>query len=204
MRTTSIIFGALLGMVGTLGLALLLASVPPTKARSEEKTATHFEVLERKTPPKPKAPTPKPKPRKQTAPPPPSNLLGASLSGLSFGIEGLEEILSQSGDDLLNSTSAVVMTTDTVDVPPRPVQRESADYPSRARAKGLEGYVTMSILVDASGSVQDIMVVEAEPVNTFDGAAVSAVQNWVFAPGEYEGEPVSVRVTQTLRFVLGG
>ena len=38
-----------------------------------------------------------------------------------------------------------------VDVPPRPVHRVSADYPARARSKGLEGYVTMSILIDDDG-----------------------------------------------------
>lgn len=203
MRRISMAIGAFFGIGMTLVFAVMLSSVPPPKAPQLEQEAQHFEVVERRAPPKPKLKQPKPKPKKNTAPPPPSHLLNASLSGLSFGIDGLDNIMAQGANSLLESTDALVMTSDTVDVPPRPVHRVSADYPARARSKGLEGYVTMSILIDDDGSVQDILVVEASPPNVFDTVATAAVRDWRFVPGEYKGDPVSVRVTQTLRFVLG-
>ena len=46
------------------------------------------------------------------------------------------------------------------------------------------------------------MVVEAIPNGVFEQSAVQAVKEWRFNPGEYEGDSVSVRMTQTLRFQL--
>ena len=203
MRKLGMGLGALFGVGMTLGFAVMLSSVPPPKAPAVAQDAQHFEVVERRAPPKPKMKQSKPKPKRNNAPPPPSHLLNASLSGLSFGVEGLDSIMAQGANSLLETSDSVVMTSETVDVPPRPVHRVAADYPPRARSKGIEGYVTMSILVDLDGSVQDVLVVEAEPANIFDSVATSAVRGWRFVPGEYKGDPVSVRVTQTLRFVLG-
>ena len=94
------------------------------------------------------------------------------------------------------------MTEDSVDSAPVLTTRTRAPYPSRARSKGIEGYVTISMLVGADGRVSDVRVLEAQPMGVFDEAALGTVKGWQFSPATYEGRPVSIRVTQTVRFEL--
>ena len=118
-------------------------------------------------------------------------------------MESLTQDFSLGGADLIADQAGVVMTSETVDVPPRPIQRTAPKYPRKARKKGMEGYVVLSILVDEAGGIQDVMIVDSQPVKEFEQAALEAVRTWVFRPGEYKGAAVPVRVTQTLRFELG-
>jgi len=190
------------GLMATIGLVLVMNEAPPPKQRSLAKSPATFSV----PPPPPKIQpknTPKPRPQAQKAPPPPLPMLNSSLSGLSFGMEGLEDALAVQQGDLLQENNAVVMTTETVDLPPRATQQIAPEYPSRARKKGVEGYVTLSLLINEYGTIQDVLVVESYPEGIFDQSATTAIQDWRFVPGEYEGNPVPVRVTQTLRYSLG-
>ena len=122
---------------------------------------------------------------------------------MSFGLEGLEDAFSSQEYSNLTGERNVVMTSDTVDTPPKPLQRTAPRYPTRARTKGIEGYVTLSLLIDEMGEVKDIVIVDSYPNGTFEDSAKMTVESWVFQPGEYDGAPVSVRVTQTLRYSLG-
>ncbi len=158
----------------------------------------------KQTPPKPKpARQRRQRPKPSKAPPPPADLLSGSLSGLSFGLESLAVAgLEDAADALLGDASSAVMTAGSVDSPPRAVSRAAPEYPPRARAKGLTGYVAVSVLIAADGSIQDLRVLESEPPGTFDRAALDAVGRWRFEPATYEGLPVAVRVRQVVRFEL--
>ena len=76
------------------------------------------------------------------------------------------------------------------------------DYPEPARERGIEGRVTLQIVVDPAGHVErDVIVVESVPA--LDGAAIDAVRHWRFAPGrDRAGVPVRASVRVPLRFVL--
>lgn len=159
------------------------------------------------TPPEPKPPKakprPKPKPKpKRTSAPPPMPALTAGLAGLDFGLPQFQGGLGDATDALLGDVGDVVMTEESVDVPPRPAQRVAPDYPPRARKDFVTGYVTMSLLIGIDGAVQDVRVLEAEPAGVFDDAAMSAVRQWRFQPAMYQGRPVPLRARQTLRFEL--
>lgn len=169
---------------------------------SDPGTAVVFDAAPASKPPpaRPK-PKPKPKPRKTSAAPP-VPLLAAGLGGLSFGLPGLDGALADATSDLIGDVGDVVMTEDAVDDPPRPVSTVAPEYPVRARAKGVSGFVTLSLLVGADGSLQDVRVLEARPAGVFDQAAMDAVRQWRFQPAMYEGRPVSMRARQTLRFEL--
>jgi len=190
-----------IGVGGTLGFTLLMNDIPPAKEKRQSRSATSFQVAPPPPPPPPKSVS-RPKPQKAHVPPPPMPMMNSSLAGMSFGMDALEQEFSF-GDDLIVDQGNVVMTSKTVDVPPRPIQRTTPKYPRNARKKGVEGYVTLSLLINEGGKVQDVMIVESHPPSYFDDAAQKAVQSWVFRPGSYKGKNVSVRVTQTLRFDLG-
>ncbi len=75
-------------------------------------------------------------------------------------------------------------------------------YPSRARRRGIEGFVSVSFLVTHQGRVQDIEVVEAEPENMFNQSVINCVSHWKFKPPTVEGIPVATRAGTTIYFNL--
>jgi protein TonB len=75
-------------------------------------------------------------------------------------------------------------------------------YPESAREAGIEGQVTLEIVVDPAGRVSpDIKIVESIPA--LDAAAIDAVRKWRFAPArDRDGNPITVSIKIPLRFVL--
>ena len=200
LAATAAVVAGLTTLAGSL-VMLHGQLAPPVKP--DTSAAVAFDVAPKPKPPKsrPKPkPKPKPKPRPQRAPPPP--MLAAGLGGASFGLSGLDGVLDDATDALLGDVGDVVMTEDAVDTAPVPLERVPVQYPPRAAAKRLSGFVTVSMLVTSEGAVDDLRVLEARPPGVFDQAALDAVRQWRFQPATYEGRPVTMRVRQTLRFGL--
>lgn len=196
--------GAMLSAGLGVGLYLLVLVVLSRSARLDpeelpEPTQSFQVRKDRPTPTR--RPRPRPRKRPRPSPAPPAPRLGASLSGLSFGIQSLQG-LGAVDEALLGELRSVVMTEDSVDMAPEPLSRQAAPYPARARQRGIEGYVHMSLLVTHEGRVEHVEVVESQPPGVFDQAALQAIRQWRFAPATYEGAAVTVRVDQTLRFEL--
>ena len=75
-------------------------------------------------------------------------------------------------------------------------------YPPRAKAKGIEGYVLLSLLISPTGDVERVKVLEANPAGIFEDVAVAGVKTWKFEPASYNGESVRVWAKQRVRFDL--
>lgn len=73
-----------------------------------------------------------------------------------------------------------------------PIVKVQATYPRRALQRGIEGYVVVEFTVTKQGSVRDPVVVEAEPQDIFDEAAMDAVLKFKYKPRVIDGEPVEV------------
>lgn len=152
---------------------------------------------QQKVAPKPK---PKPKPKQRQAPPPPANLssmVGGVDVGLGFSLDDMGL-----GDGMLGDLDNVAMTSDTVDVLPQPNSRPMLDYPKRARAKGITGYVKFNLLINPFGQVEKIKVLESVPSGVFDEVALANIRGWKFDPAQYQGKPVKGWFEQTIRFDL--
>ena len=67
-------------------------------------------------------------------------------------------------------------------IPAKIISRASPRYPSRALARDIEGWVSVGFDIDVEGVPQNIFVVDSEPKQTFDNAAVNAVKKWRFSP----------------------
>ncbi len=74
------------------------------------------------------------------------------------------------------------------------------EYPDVARLAGIEGAVTLRILVSEDGTIGDIAPVSGPPV--LARAAIRAVAHWRYAPVLVDGRPVGVVSTVTLAFRL--
>ncbi len=73
-----------------------------------------------------------------------------------------------------------------------PIVKIQPRYPNWALSRGIEGYVIVEFTVTANGSVRDPVIVEQEPENVFNNAAIKAVLKFKYKPRVIDGEPVEV------------
>jgi periplasmic protein TonB len=78
-----------------------------------------------------------------------------------------------------------------------PLVRINPDYPPRALSRGLEGWVQVQFTITATGTVKDPVVVNAEPKNFFDDAALKAIARWRYNPKVESGVAVERVGVQT-------
>ena len=95
------------------------------------------------------------------------------------------------------ATAAAAATTS-----PGRKRRGEPYYPVDARRTRRQGWVDVRFMVEADGSVSHAGVVDADPRNVFDRAALTAVERWQFAPGTRDGAPVPMEVRQRIDFRL--
>jgi len=74
------------------------------------------------------------------------------------------------------------------------------NYPEVARLAGIEGDVTLRILIGEDGTVRDLRPVSGPPV--LARAAMRAVEQWRYAPALVDRHPVDVVTTVTFAFHL--
>lgn len=83
-----------------------------------------------------------------------------------------------------------------------PIERVPPKYPARAADRHIEGWVKIEFTVDTDGTVKDAAVVESEPPEVFDDAALKAINQWTFKEKIVNGVAVEQRAVQTLQFKL--
>jgi protein TonB len=83
---------------------------------------------------------------------------------------------------------------------PAVITKVTPTYPDLAREAGVDGTVLIQALVDKDGRVRDARVQKSIPM--LDGAALSAVKQWVFKPALSNNRPVAVWVAVPVRFTL--
>ena len=89
-----------------------------------------------------------------------------------------------------------------VDLPVAPKKTIDARpiYPEIARLARREGTVVLEAVLDPTGHVTQLRVIQSVPM--LDQAAMDAVRQWRYTPSTYNGHPVSVLMTITIRFKL--
>lgn len=113
------------------------------------------------------------------------------VGGMEFDVPEFEVDI---GVDLGGGVAIARELTPLVRVPP--------EYPMRALADGIEGYVMLRFIVTETGSVEDPEVIRAEPPGVFDRSARRSVLRWKFQPQIRDGKPSRVYAISTVRFVL--
>src|SRR5512133_318198 len=85
---------------------------------------------------------------------------------------------------------------------PELVEFVPAEYPPDAEAKGIEGMVELSIVIDEHGDVVQAVVLDPGPHPGVAAAALHAVQRFRFRPAEIDGKPAAVEIAYRYQFVL--
>ena len=213
-----------IGLALSLGLVVLAFTVPvePSDPPAVVAEANEPFVLEPIPPTLPPAPPPPPPP----APPPPVEI----PADQEVAEDILDDfVLDPEAAQPISPTApeAPVVTAPSLDAPPEPpvavedsqdevfevaeVQPEliggleglqsRVEYPEFARRAGIEGQVVVQFVVDERGNVVDPVVLRS-PNDLLSEAAVKAVQESRFTPGQQRGRPVKVRFAVPVTFRL--
>jgi TonB family protein len=84
---------------------------------------------------------------------------------------------------------------------PKVIKKVNPKYPDEARKARIMGQVVVEAVIDETGAVGDIEVVES-PDELLSKAAVEAIRQWTFAPALCDGRPVGVYYDLTINFRL--
>lgn len=79
-----------------------------------------------------------------------------------------------------------------------PIVKVQPMYPRRAAERGIEGYVLIEFTVTALGTVENPVVIEAEPPGYFERAALNAAKKFKYKPKVVNGEPIPVSGVRNL------
>ena len=116
-----------------------------------------------------------------------TSMLADGGAGVALG-----QTLSGGGDNL-----NIMMADDLVPLSMLPPQ-----YPPSARARDIEGWVDIVFRVTERGTVNEVQVIESNPPEVFDRAAIDAALRWRFRPVMEDGAPVAVYRQVKMNFNL--
>jgi periplasmic protein TonB len=135
--------------------------------------------------------------RERPPPTPEQPRMAFSAGGLDNNVATLTPVVDARG-----AMSRMTMTAGS-DRDVIPLVRIAPDYPPRALSRGLEGWVQVQFTITATGTVKDPVVVNADPKNIFDDAALKAIARWRYNPRVEGGVAVErVGVQTIIRFQL--
>jgi TonB family protein len=69
-----------------------------------------------------------------------------------------------------------------------PLTTARPELPDRVCQQRLNGWVVLEITVNKDGTVKDSTVLESEPPEVFDAAAVNSVAHWTYEPRDSESK----------------
>lgn len=95
-----------------------------------------------------------------------------------------------------------VLHAESVTEPPRDLQNKAPPYPQTARRQNAEGRVTIRILIDENGHVQQAKILEHVGHSSFRGAVRKTVPQWRFTPPRHHGKPARVWCVREIEFKL--
>ena len=112
-----------------------------------------------------------------------------------------QNIVSQQSENTDSDQSSEVYESQQVTKLPRVLKQIKASYPEPAKQARIEGVVKLSVLIDPSGTVTEVIVLEG-PGHGLNETAQQALYQFRFSPAEKQNQPVSVKITYNYRFRL--
>ena len=136
--------------------------------------------------------------------------------------EKVEPIIKKTSPDINNVSTQAYVKSDSENMPiekklvsslplptpyfklsdmPRFLHRETPVYPEDMRANGSTGIVELAVLIDGEGKVREITVLKSAG-ESFDQAAIDAINASTFQPARADGKPVTSLLKMPVKFKL--
>jgi protein TonB len=80
------------------------------------------------------------------------------------------------------------------------IKKVSPAYPSEAKARGIQGVVRFTAIIDKDGSISSLTLVSG-PLALYKSAR-DAVKQWLYRPTMLNGKPVQVVTTLEVNYTL--
>lgn len=74
------------------------------------------------------------------------------------------------------------------------------NYPDASRRRGEEGVVRVELLVDPTGRVAEVRILESSGFSALDAAALQSLREWRFRPAQRGSLPVAGSITTAVHF----
>ncbi|MCS5635169.1 MAG: energy transducer TonB [Myxococcota bacterium] len=81
-----------------------------------------------------------------------------------------------------------------------PLVRVPPQYPIRAAERGIEGWVVLRFTITATGTVDNPVVLDAQPKRIFDRAAIRSIKKWKYRPRIVDG--VAIKRVEEVRLTF--
>lgn len=96
------------------------------------------------------------------------------------------------------------MNSDSVDSPPRELAGNPKPvYPQRDLNRGRQGSVTLKLLINEYGRVDDVVFIKRSGTQRFVDEAMKVIRSYRFTPARHQGKLVRVWGIKTIRFRIG-
>ena len=85
---------------------------------------------------------------------------------------------------------------------PERIEATAPEYPRKAFRDEVEGHVDLELTVGTDGRVEDVAILDAEPRQVFERAAIRAAMRWRYKPPSEDGISVPVKDKVRLTFKI--
>ena len=110
--------------------------------------------------------------------------------------------IPENRDSAPSARLGAIFNVEDVDKAPELQSTVAPIYPAEAVRVRAEATVLLSVVIAENGQVSDVTVVRDGPPLGFAEAAIDAVKQWTYAPGEKNGSRVRTRLTISIPFRL--
>lgn len=143
---------------------------------------------------------------------PSREIFGASRDSYTDESVGKEGISAKKGNTLAKEVDkTIILDSDSTALPkptdeylvsemPVLLSEVRPTYPKEAKDKGIEGSLTLDVLIDEKGLVRQVSVIEG--LEVFKISALEAMKKFLFRPAVVDGKPVAVRIRYSIKFKL--
>jgi len=104
-------------------------------------------------------------------------------------------------DGAAGGSGVMIYPVAELDQIPAAIAQTSPTYPADMRRAGITGNVTVRMTIDANGDVSAAAATNYSR-SEFEEAAVEAVKQWKFRPGQKDGQPVATQMDVPIVFAL--
>lgn len=200
------------GAMATLFSALVWMNVHPNHHRDHRVIA--LDVKLDTTPPKqqPKPPEPKPEAPAAHVPTPEQPVVTEQTPQIAVALSPAPAAPAPAPAPVVAAPAAPAPPAPKPAAPPAPAEMGDLSskmlaftpptYPLESRRQKEEGTVALSLLLGTDGRVAEISIASSSGFARLDKAALDSVRKWRWAPIVRNGEPVTVRGTVRIPFVI--